>query len=33
MTYTGTVAGSEIKFQTSIEGFGRGVQMIAKKVS
>lgn len=32
MTYTGTLAGSEIKFQTSIDGFGRGVQMIAKKV-
>jgi len=32
MTYTGTRAGSEIKFQTLIDGFGRGVQMIAKKV-
>jgi len=33
MTYTGTVVGNEIKFQTSIAGFGSGVQMIAKKVS
>ncbi len=32
MTYTGTLAGEEIKFQTSIEGFGRGVQMVAKRV-
>ena len=33
MTYTGTVTGTEIKFQTAIEGFGRGVQMVARKVS
>ncbi len=32
MTYTGTLAGDEIKFQTSIEGFGRGVRMVAKRV-
>lgn len=32
MTYTGTLTGEEIKFQTSIEGFGRGVQMVAKRV-
>jgi len=33
MTYTGTLAGSEIKFETAIDGIGRGVRMIAKKVS
>ncbi len=32
MTYTGTLAGDEIKFQTSIEGFGRGVRMVARKM-
>lgn len=32
MIYTGTVTGNEISFKTSIEGFGRGVQMVAKKV-
>lgn len=32
MTYTGTVSGGEIKLQTSIEGFGRGVQMLAKRL-
>ena len=33
MTYSGTLAGSEIKFETAIDGIGRGVRMIAKKVS
>jgi hypothetical protein len=33
MTYTGTVEGDEIRFETSIEGFGRGVRMVAKKIS
>ncbi|MCC6862658.1 MAG: hypothetical protein IT158_29055, partial [Bryobacterales bacterium] len=32
MTYTGTLAGDEIKFQTAIEGFGRGVRMVARKM-
>ncbi|MCC6862659.1 MAG: hypothetical protein IT158_29060 [Bryobacterales bacterium] len=32
MTYNGTLAGGEINFQTSIEGFGRGVRMVARKV-
>ena len=32
MTYTGKVAGNEITFQTSMEGFGRGLRMIAKKL-
>jgi hypothetical protein len=32
MTYSGTVEGNEIRFQTTIDGFGRGVKMVAKKV-
>jgi hypothetical protein len=33
MTYTGTVTSDEISFETSIEGFGRGVRMVARKVT
>ena len=33
MSYSGTVEGNEIRFQTTIDGFGRGVKMVAKKVS
>lgn len=32
MTYSGTVEGGEITFETSIDGFGRGIKMVAKKL-